>query len=52
MFYLEPSSNFMKIRKITKYNRNLPFFLYKIETKAHIKILRHDSLQIDVLNRF
>ena len=46
-----PSFYFMKSRKIImKTLLNLPVFCHKIKTRTYIKMLRHGSLQMNVLS--
>ena len=49
--YISPRFYFMKCRKIImKTKKNLPVFCYKNKSRTYIKILRHGSLQMNVLS--
>ena len=52
IFYLGPKFYFMKSRNlVAKNSKQLPVFCDKIKTRTQIKILRHGSLQINVIHK-
>ena len=52
IFYIGPRFYFMKSRKkkLKIFIKNLPTFSQKKKSKAYFKILRHGSLQMNVIN--